>query len=363
MARKRKAEPGEIQGIEIRSSSAEFLAFTAASGESGIEVLFKDEMIWATQRMMAELFECSVDNVSLHLKNLYADGELNEAATVEEFSTVQTEGSRQVERKRKFYRLDAIIAVGYRVNTARAVQFRQWATVILGEYTMKGYVLDSERLKSGAYLGVDYYDHLLEEIREIRLSERRLYQKVTDIYATSVDYNVDAPTTRDFFAKVQNKMHYAVHGNTAAEVIVDRADAEKSHMGLTTWRNAPDGKIVASDVVVAKNYLSKDEMHTLELIVTMYLDYAELQAGNHIPMSMEDWAERLDAFLKFNQREVLDNPGKVAAEVAKSFALSEFEKYRVKQDALYESDFDRFLKQAQSIQERLPLDNDDKEQQ
>ena len=357
MSRKKKIEPGEIQSIEIRSSSAEFLSFVAASGESGVEVLFVDEMIWATQRMMSELFDCSVDNVSLHLKNLYAEGELNPASTVEEFSTVQIEGEREVKRKRKFYRLDAVIAVGYRVNSARAVQFRQWATVILGEYTMKGYVLDSDRLRQGSYLGVDYYDHLLEDIREIRLSERRVYQKVTDIYATSVDYNVDAPTTRDFFATVQNKMHYAVHGQTAAELIVDRADAEADHMGLRTWRNAPSGKIAPSDVVVAKNYLDKDELGTLELIVTMYLDYAELQARNHIPMTMQDWAERLDAFLKFNRREVLDNPGKVAAEVARSFALSEFERYRIKQDALFKSDFDRFLESTEQLKLQLGEDN------
>lgn len=359
MARRKKIEPGEMQGIEIHSSAAEFLSFTAASGEQGIEVLFKDEMIWATQRMMADLFDCSIDNISLHLKNLYAEGELNQKATIEEFSTVQTEGAREVERTRKFYRLDAIIAVGYRVNSAKAVQFRQWAAVILSEYTIKGYVLDNDRLKNGAFLGVDYYDHLLEEIREIRVSERRLYQKITDIYATAVDYNIDAPTTRDFFATVQNKMHYAVHGNTAAEVIVSRADAEQSHMGLRTWRNAPAGKIVRSDVTVAKNYLDRDEAKSLELIVTMYLDYAERQATRNIPMTMQDWAQRLDAFLRFNEEEVLDNPGNVAAEVAKSFALSEFEKYRIKQDALFESDFDRFLRQVDGVQQQLFSDAED----
>lgn len=343
MVRKKKVEKGELLSVDLRSSSAEFLAFTASTGESAVEVLFSKEMIWATQKMIAELFDCSVPNVSQHLKQLYVDGELNREATVKDFLTVQNEGNREVERKRAFYRLDAIIAVGYRVNSARAVQFRQWATTILAEYTIKGYVMDNERLKNGAFLGEDYYEHLLEEIREIRLSERRLYQKITDIYATSVDYNLDAPTTRKFFATVQNKMHYAVHGNTAAELIVDRADAEQPHMGLRTWRNAPAGKILRSDVVVAKNYLDKDELKSLELIVTMYLDYAERQAMKHIPMTMEDWATRLDAFLKFNEEEVLDNPGKVAAEVAESFALSEFEKYRIVQDSLFESDFDHYV--------------------
>lgn len=348
MARRKKVEPGEIQGIELRSSAAEFLSFTASSGEQGIEVLFQDEMIWATQKMIAELFDCTIQNVGQHLKDLYECDELNAKATIKDFFTVQTEGTRQVERSRKFYRLDAIIAVGYRVNSDKAVQFRQWAADILSEYTIKGYVMDGERMKNGAFLGVDYYEHLLEEIREIRISERRLYQKVTDIYATAVDYNVDAPTTRQFFATVQNKMHYAVHGSTAAEVIMERADAEKDHMGLRTWRNAPAGKIVKSDVSVAKNYLNKNEMKSLELIVTMYLDYAERQAMRNIPMTMQDWAQRLDAFLRFNEEEVLDNPGKVAAEVAKAFAESEFEKYRMRQDRLYQSDFDRFLQELES---------------
>ena len=362
MVRRRKVQPGEIQGIEIRSSAAEFLSFTAASEESDVEVLFKDEMIWATQRMMAELFDCTVDNISLHLKNLYSEGELDEGSTVEYFSIVQTEGDRQVKRKKKFYRLDAIIAVGYRVNSDRAIQFRQWATTILSEYTIKGYVMDAERMQNGAFLGEDYYDHLLEEIREIRVSERRFYQKVTDIYATAVDYNVDAPTTKKFFSIVQNKMHYAVHGNTAAEIIVKRADAEKPYMGLKTWCSAPLGKIVASDAVVAKNYLDKDEMTLLELIVSMYLDYAELQAKRHIPMTMQDWADRLDAFLRFNDQEILDNPGKVTAEVARSFALSEFEKYRIKQDALYQSDFDKYLASLVDTQQALPFESEEGDQ-
>lgn len=356
MARKKKLEPGEIQGIDIRSSAAEFLSFTAATGEGGIEVLYSSEMIWATQRMMAELFDCSIDNISLHLKNLYDEGELNLNRTIEEFSTVQIEGSREVNRTRKFYRLDAVIAVGYRVNSNRAIQFRQWSVDILSEYTIKGYVMDDDRLKNGTYLSVDYYEHLLDEIREIRISERRMYQKITDLYTTAVDYNIDAPTTKKFFATVQNKMHFAAHGQTAAELIADRANSEKPHMGLTTWRNAPAGRIVQSDVVIAKNYLVKDEMNSLELIATMYLDYAERQAKKHIPMTMQDWATRLDAFLKFNEEEVLDNPGKVAAEIAKSFALSEFEKYRIKQDAAFESDFDRYLKQ--SGYQRLPFGNE-----
>lgn len=346
-----RTESGHIQPVRIRNSSAEFLAFTAATGESSVEVLFKDEMIWATQKMMAELFGTSVQNVSMHLKQLYASDELREDATIKDFLTVQTEGSREVERSRKFYRLDAVIAVGFKVNSTRAVQFRQWANTVLSEYTVKGYVMDDERMKNGAFLGVDYFDHVLEEIREIRESERRFYQKITDIYATSMDYSIDAPTTRKFFATVQNKMHYAAHGHTAAEVIVDRADAEKPHMGLTTWRNAPHGKIVRTDVTVAKNYLSENEIETLNLIVSMYLDYAERQAKRHIPMTMQDWAEKLDAFLRFNGEDVLDNPGTVAAAVAESFALSEFEKYRVKQDALFQSDFDRFVGGT----EELPL--------
>lgn len=362
MARKRKVQPGEIQGIEIRSSAAEFLSFTAASEESDVEVLFKDEMIWATQRMMSELFDCSVPNITQHLKQLYDSKELNEEATIKDFLIVQNEGNRQVKRKTKFYRLDTVIAVGYRVNSDRAIQFRQWATTILGEYTIKGYVMDAERMKNGSFLGEDYFDHLLEEIREIRVSERRFYQKITDIYATAVDYNVDAPTTKKFFSIVQNKMHYAVHGNTAAEIIVKRADAEKPYMGLRTWRNAPSEKIVASDVVIVKNYLDKDEMTLLELIVSMYLNHAELQAKRHIPMTMQDWADRLDAFLRFNDQEILDNPGKVTAEVARSFALSEFEKYRVKQDALYQSDFDKYLASLEDTQQVLPFESEEGDQ-
>ncbi len=352
---KKKAEPGEIMGIDVRSSAGEFLSFAAASGGDGIDVFFKDEMIWATQRTMAELFDTTSQNITAHLRQLYSDGELRKEATCKEFLQVQTEGGREVKRNRKFYRLDAVIAVGYRVNSSRAVQFRQWATTVLAEYTIKGYVIDSDRMKEGAFLGEDYYEHLLEEIREIRASERRLYQKITDLYSTAVDYNVDAPTTRDFFATVQNKLHYAVHGSTAAEVIVERASAEFPNMGLRTWRNAPSGKIVRSDVVIAKNYLDKDEMRELELIVSMYLDYAERQARRRIPMTMQDWSERLNAFLRFNEEEVLDSPGKVAAEVAKSFALSEFEKYRIKQDALFQSDFDRFLQAAEGDQQRLPF--------
>lgn len=345
MSSKKKTEGSRL--LRVRNSSAEFLAFTAETSASSVEVLYQNEMIWASQKMIADLFDTTKNNVSMHLKNLYASGELDPASTVKDFLTVQKEGSREIEREQKFYRLDAIVAVGFKVNSDKAIQFRQWAGVILSEYTLKGYVLDNERMKNGAYLAEDYFEHLLDEIREIRESERRFYQKITDIYTTSMDYNPQAPTTKKFFSTVQNKLHYAVHGHTAAEVIMDRADAEMKNMGLATWKNAPSGKVVRSDVVVAKNYLDRTEISALSLIVSMYLDYAERQAQRKIPMTMEDWAERLDAFLRFNEEDVLDNPGTVTAEMAKSFALSEFERYRIKQDALYQSDFDRFLSQVE----------------
>jgi hypothetical protein len=331
--------------LQIRNSTAEFLTFAAETGEQSIEVLYANETVWATQRMISELYHCSTDNVSLHLKNLYSDNEITEKTTTEYFSVVQHEGSREVNRKLKFYNLDAIIAIGFKVNSERAVQFRQWAINVLRLFSVRGYVLDKERMENGAFLGEDYFEHLLEEIREIRASERRFYQKITDIYAMAMDYNISAPTTKQFFASVQNKLHFAIHGHTAAEVIVERANAEKDHMGLTSWKNAPDGKIVKSDVSVAKNYLNKDEIDNLNRIVTMYLDYAELQAKRHLPMTMEDWATKLNAFLQFNEQEILSGSGKVSAEIAKAFAESEFEKYRIKQDRLYKSDFDKLLEE------------------
>ena len=329
--------------IQIRNSTADFLVFTKPAGDDGIEVRVHGESVWLTQKGMAQLFDCSTDNIGLHLKNIFTSGELTESATTEESSVVQKEGARLVERRAKFYNLDAIISVGYRINSVRATQFRQWATSVLRTFAVQGYVLDKKRLENGQIFDEEYFEHLLDEIREIRASERRFYQKITDIYATAVDYSVDAVTTKEFFATVQNKLHFAIHGHTAAELIMERADHEKEHMGLTTWKNAPKGKIVKADVGIAKNYLSQNEIIDLNQIVSMYLDYAERQARRHIPMTMEDWAKRLDVFLRFNEEEILRDGGKVSAEIARSFAESEFEKYRLIQDRLFESDFDRLV--------------------
>jgi len=290
------------------------------------------------------LFEVSVPTINEHLANLYAQGEIAKDSTIRNFRTVQKEGNRDVVRNLDFYNLDAIIAGGFRVNSARAVQFRQWAMGVLRDFAIRGYVLDKERLKNGSFFNKEYFDNLLDEIREIRASERKFYQKITDIYATAMDYSADAETTKAFFAAVQNKLHFAIHGHTAAEMIVKRADSNKDRMGLTSWKNAPDGKILKPDVVVAKNYLTEKELKSLDRIVTMYLDYAEDQAERNIPMTMEDWADKLNAFLRFNEREILDHPGKVTQEIAKAFAESEYEKYRVVQDRLFESDFDRHIK-------------------
>ncbi len=331
--------------LQIRNSTAEFLVFTTQAGEDAIEVRVADETVWLSQKLMAALFEVDVRTVSEHLGNVFASGEQSEQATIRKFRIVQTEGAREVSRQVDFYNLDAIIAVGFRVNSARAIQFRQWATGVLRDFAIRGYVLDKDRLKNGAFLSKEYYENLLAEIREIRASERRFYQKITDIYATAMDYSVEAGTTLTFFATVQNKLHFAIHGRTAAELIVDRADSAKERMGLSTWKSAPHGKILKPDVVVAKNYLSEKELKSLDRIVTMYLDYAEDQTERGIPMTMQDWATKLNAFLQFNERDLLDHPGKVTAEVAKAFAESEFEKYRVVQDRLFESDFDRAIKQ------------------
>ena len=328
--------------FEIRNSTAEFLIFQIEGKEDGVQVVYHNESVWCTQKAMAQLFDCSTDNIGLHLKNIYETGELVQEATTENFSVVQTEGERQVNRKLKFYNLDAIISVGYRVNSTRATQFRQWCTFILRQFAIRGYVIDKKRMENGSFIGEDYFEHLLAEIREIRLSERRFYQKLTDIYATSIDYNRDAPTTRLFFKKVQNKMHYAVHGHTAAELIIDRANAEKEHMGLTTWENAPNGKIVKPDVSIAKNYLKESELEDMGRIVNSFLDLAEDMAKRHIPMTMEDWAKRIDKFLDLTDRPVLTDAGHVSAEQAKEYAETEFEKYRVIQDKLFQSDFDRF---------------------
>lgn len=325
----------------IRNSTAEFLTFTAQSGEQSIEARYEDETVWLSQKLMAQLFGVDVRTINEHLGNIYAQGELASEATVRKFRIVQTEGSREVARQVDFYNLDAIISVGYRVNSVRATQFRQWATQVLRDFAIRGYVLDRKRMENGAFLGEDYFEHLLEEIREIRLSERRFYQKITDVYATAVDYNKDAPTTRDFFAKVQNKLHFAIHGHTAAELIVERADSQRPHMGLTTWENSPAGKVLKSDVVVAKNYLAKEELESLGRIVNAYLELAEDRARRKMPMTMEDWAKRLDAFLEFTDRAILADAGRVTAELAKQHAESEFEKFRIVQDQLFVSDFDQ----------------------
>ena len=337
--------------FEIRNSTAEFLIFQIEGKEDGVQVVYHNESVWCTQKVMAQLFDCTADNIGLHLKNIYETGELAQEATTENFSVVQNEGERQVNRKLKFYNLDAIISVGYRVNSTKATQFRQWCTFILRQFAIRGYVIDKKRMENGSFIGEDYFEHLLAEIREIRLSERRFYQKLTDIYATSIDYNRDAPTARLFFKKVQNKMHYAVHGHTAAELIIDRANAEKEHMGLTTWENSPNGKIVKPDVSIAKNYLKESELEDMGRIVNSFLDLAEDMAKRHIPMTMEDWAKRIDKFLDLTDRPVLTDTGHVSAEQAKEYAETEFEKYRVIQDKLFQSDFDRF-----NDDNLLPLD-------
>jgi len=337
--------------FEIRNSTAEFLIFQIEGKEDGVQVVYHNESVWCTQKVMAQLFDCTADNIGLHLKNIYETGELAQEATTENFSVVQNEGERQVNRKLKFYNLDAIISVGYRVNSTKATQFRQWCTFILRQFAIRGYMIDKKRMENGSFIGEDYFEHLLAEIREIRFSERRFYQKLTDIYATSIDYNRDAPTTRLFFKKVQNKMHYAVHGHTAAELIVERADAVKEHMGLTTWENAPNGKIVKPDVSIAKNYLKENELEDMGRIVNSFLDLAEDMAKRHIPMTMEDWAKRIDKFLDLTDRPVLTDAGHVSAEQAKEYAETEFEKYRVIQDKLFQSDFDRF-----NDNNLLPLD-------
>ena len=326
--------------LQIRNSTVDFLVFTKDAHEDGIEVRVQDHDVWLTQKAIARLFDVDRSVVTKHLKNVYESGELSEDATCANFAQVADNGKTY---HYKFYSLSAIIAVGYRINSGRATQFRQWATKVLDTFTKQGYVLDKSRLINGQIFDEDYFDHLISEIQEIRASERRFYQKITDIYATAVDYSLDSQTTKDFFATVQNKMHYAVHGSTAAEVIMARADHTKEHMGLTSWKNAPDGKIVKADVSVAKNYLSMDEMQELNEIVTMYLDYATRQARRHIPMTMADWASKLDTFLQFNDAEILQNKGKVTAAIAKAFAESEFEQYRVIQDHLYQSDFDRLV--------------------
>lgn len=324
---------------EIRNSTAEFLTFVAEGKEQGVQVLYKDEMVWATQKAMATLFDCSTDNISLHLKNIFKSGELQEDSVTEKNSATASDGKTY---QTKFYNLDAIISVGYRVNSIRATQFRQWCTYVIRQFSLRGYIIDKKRMENGSFIGEDYFEHLLSEIREIRMSERRFYQKLTDIYATSIDYNKDAPTTRLFYKKMQNKMHFAVHGHTAAELIVDRADADKEHMGLTTWEKAPNGKIVKADVSIAKNYLKESELDDMGKLVNTILDFAQRMADRHIPMTMEDWAKRIDIVLEAGGDAVLKDAGEVTAEYAKEYAETEFEKYRIIQDRLFRSDFDKF---------------------
>lgn len=332
------------KNILIRNSTVEFLTFTRQSGESSIEARYESETIWLTQKLMGELFDVDKRTISEHLNNIFATGEILENSVVRNFRTTAADGKNY---DTKFYNLDAIISVGYRVNSVRATQFRQWATQVLRDFAIKGYVLDKKRLENGTFLGEDYYEQLLAEIREIRLSERRFYQKLTDIYAMSVDYNKSAPTTREFYAKVQNKLHYAVHGHTAAELIVERADSSKIHMGLESWEQAPDGKILKTDVSIAKNYLNKEELESLGRIVNAYLDLAEDRARRKIPMTMQDWAKNLEGLLSLNDYQLLQNAGQISAEVAKNHSESEFEKYRIMQDRLFESDFDKELQEIE----------------
>lgn len=331
--------------ITIRSSAAEYLTYVASVGDQqgSIEMRYEDENIWLTQKMMATLYDVDVRTINEHIKKIYSDSELEEDSTIRNFRIVQTEGSRQVTRDTKHYNLQMIIAVGFKVNSERAVQFRKWVNQIAKDYTIKGWVMDDERLKRGTYLTEKYFDEQLERIREIRASERKFYQKITDLYATAIDYDKNAATTRRFYATVQNKMHYAVHGHTAAELIVERADHTKEHMGLTTWADAPDGKIKKSDVTVAKNYLSQDEMKQLNRMVTAYLDFAENMTLRHIPLTMQDWEKRLNSFIEMFDYGILQDAGKVSAEIAKLHAETEFEKYRVIQDRLFMSDFDRYM--------------------
>lgn len=338
----KKKDPKEIT---IRSSAAEYLTYVASTGEStnSVEMRYEDENIWLTQKLMATLYDVDVRTINYHIGQVFADSELEEAATIRKFRIVRSEGERQVNREINHYNLQMIIAVGFKVNSERAIQFRKWVNQIAMTYTIKGWVMDDERLKQGTYLTDKYFDEQLERIREIRASERKFYQKVTDLYATAVDYDKNAAATKRFYATVQNKMHYAVHGHTAAELIVERADSAREHMGLMTWQDAPDGKIKRSDVVIAKNYLTEFELGQLNRMVTAYLDFAESMTLRKIPLTMQDWETRLNAFIEMFEYGLLKDAGKVSAEIAKLHALTEFEKYRVIQDQIFLSDFDRYL--------------------
>ena len=334
--------PVQEKSLTIRNSTAEFLIFQAETQTNGVEVFYRNENLWLTQKAISALFDVDRTVVTKHLKNIFESGELVRESVCANFAHTAADGKSY---STNFYSLDAVISVGYRVNSTRATQFRQWATAVLHQFSIRGYVLDKKRMENGAFLTIDYFEHLLAEIREIRLSERRLYQKVTDLYATAIDYNKDAPTTRQFFAKVQNKLHYAIHGQTAAELIVARASAGKEHMGLTSWENAPHGKIVKTDVSIAKNYLEKNELEILGRIVNAFLELAENKAKRHIPMTMEDWSKHIDRFLSMDDYQLLQGNGKVTADEAKEYAESEFEKYRRIQDQTFQSDFDKFLQE------------------
>ena len=325
--------------LQARNSTADFLIFQL-NNRDGIEVLYDDDTLWLTQDAIAMLFDKGRSTITEHLRNIFQSNELEENSVCRKFRRTAADGKNY---STKYYNLDAVISVGYRANSVRATQFRQWATNVLRQFTIKGYVLDRKRMENGSFVGEDYFEHLLAEIREIRLSERRFYQKLTDIYSTAIDYNRDAPTTKLFFKMMQNKMHYAVHGNTAAELIVQRADAEKDHMGLTTWENSPEGKIVKTDVSIAKNYLTASELGDMGQLVNGVLEMAERMARRHIPMTMEDWAKRIDIILQAGGNEILDHAGTVSAEDAKEFAETEFEKYRIVQDKLFQNDFDKYL--------------------
>ncbi len=343
--------PKKKNEITIHSSAAEYLTYIAATGDNpeSFEMRYEDENIWLTQKMMAALYDVDVRTINYHIQKVFEDSELEENATIRNFRIVQNEGARQVSRDIAHYNLQMIIAVGFKVNNERAVQFRKWAGQIVKDYTIQGWTMDKERLIKGHMFTDEYFDRQLQQIREIRLSERKFYQKVTDLYSTAFDYDKDSATTKKFFKTVQNKMHYAVHRHTAAELIKERADSQKKNMGLTSWENAPSEKILKADVIIAKNYLNEDEMRFMERLVSLYLDYAEMQAERKIPMSMEDWAKRLDGFLEFNGNEILTGPGKISAEEAKLHAETEYEKYRIIQDRLFESDFDRFLALEENV--------------
>jgi len=336
--------------LMIRSSSAEFLIFERQTHDKGIQVRFEDGDLWLTQKAIGELFDIDRTVVTKHIKNIYSEFELDENSTSANFALVQKEGNREITRNVLYYNLDVVISVGYRTNSDRAIQFRRWATYILKEFSKKGYIIDKKRMANGAFFDEDYYDSLLAEIREIRLSERRFYQKVTDIYATSIDYDRKSPTTIKFFKKVQNKMHYAVSHQTAPEIIYNRADSEKEYMGLTFWKNSPNGKILETDVVIAKNYLTKEELESLEHIVSAFLDLAENRAKRHIPMTMEDWSTRIDKFLLADDLDILKDAGKISKKIACDKALTEFEKYRIVQDQIYISDFDKYINELEKLE-------------